>query len=252
MCKLSVYRKLLNLALAILGILWICQGAVASKSDQSQGQSGDVLVSLSSDFQGQIDSVALFSPSESDVEANKIRASELERRQRSLEGSEPKDVAARYSVTFEDVSRRISGIGALRNTYLRINSALEKRSQLQGQLLQLKNDTSDPRDSLKEAPPYSIDFNDAFMGTLEDLQRQVESFNSNEKNVSKLISALQDSADKATLAWSEANDAFAGDATLQARWGLAEKALFAEQAKAEVVLQKTFGRIRLSKRISLS
>ncbi len=179
-------------------------------ADPAGGQSGDSQV---------------FSPSITDPEENSKRVAEIEKILLDWARLKLDDAAARFGVSSADAANRISMLTSLKNFYPRIENAIMRAQQDAAELQRMKDDTTPPELRMTDKPPFSLTYHDAFIGTLEEVNKKIAEVEENMKRANSSTDAIARQKEDIEADWRFARDAYKKNPSRENQWKMDSAAL---------------------------
>ncbi len=224
-------KKRLSIAVAILLALAIpvCAADLVStmthglistpggtnEADPSAGREGDSQV---------------FTPSITDPEVNAERVAEIEKILLDWARLKLDDAAARFGVSPADAASRIALLTSLKNFYPRIENAILRARQDAAELQRMKDDTTPPELRMTDKPPFSLTFHDAFIGTLEEVNKKIAEVEENMKRANSSTDSIARQKEDVEADWRFARDSYKKSPTRENQWKLETASLELEYA----------------------
>ncbi len=164
------------------------------------------------------------------------RAEAIGRHLEDLERLSVSAAATRFGISEEAVVRRKETLSGLKNVYPAIINALSRKGHIEAMLAKRKEDISAPELTLTEKPPYPLNFYNAYIDQLEDLNSQIDDAQYDLDHAAGAAERAQHLVESREAAWRLARDTCERENTPQNIWKLYGAAFLAEAARAHHTL----------------
>lgn len=142
------------------------------------------------------------------------------------------EAAARFGVSEDAVLRRKETLTALKNVYPAIITALGRKAHIEAMLAERRADITAPELSLTVRPPFSLNYYNAYINQLEELNAQIDDAEYNLEHAAAAEKRAQDLVSQREADWRLARDTFVRENTPQTTWQLIGASFLAESARA--------------------
>ncbi len=232
-------KKRLSIAVAILLALAIPVCAADLVSTMTHGLISSPVDSSEADpSAGQEGDSQVFTPSITEPEVNAQRVAEIEKILLDWARLKLDDAAARFGVSPADAASRIALLTSLKNFYPRIENAILRARQDAAELQRMKDDTTPPELRMTDKPPFSLTFHDAFIGTLEEVNKKIAEVEENMKRAHASTDSIARQKEDMEADWRFARDTYQKNPTRENQWKLETASLDLEYARCIQALDR--------------
>ncbi len=171
-----------------------------------------------------------------DADSCAARAEAVRRQLEDLDKLPAGAAAVRFGVGEDAVVRRKDTLAALKNVYPAIVSALSRKAHIESMLNRRRADISAPELTLTEKPPYTLDFYNAYIGQLDELNSHVDDAKYDFTHAAEEAERARRQVSEREATWRLARDTFLRKNTPQTAWQLADASFLTELSRARWTL----------------